>query len=72
LHESEGLTILLIEHKLREFMRLVHKIIAMDFGEIVAVGTPTEIVRHSRVIEAYLGTEQIGGKLDRNENVSLA
>lgn len=57
LHKSEGLTILLIEHKLREFMQLVHEIIAMDFGEIVAVGPPTKIVQHPRVIEAYLGTQ---------------
>jgi branched-chain amino acid transport system ATP-binding protein len=56
LHQREGLTILLIEHKLREFMQLVREIIAMDSGEIVAIGPPSEIVRHPRVIEAYLGT----------------
>ncbi len=56
LHQLEGLTILLIEHKLREFMQLVREIIAMDSGEIVAIGPPSEIVRHPRVIEAYLGT----------------
>ncbi|HZP79845.1 MAG TPA: ABC transporter ATP-binding protein [Pseudolabrys sp.] len=55
LHKSEGLTIVLIEHKLREFMQLVREIIAMDFGEIVAIGPPSEVVRHPRVIEAYLG-----------------
>ena len=55
LHRSEGLTILIIEHKLREFMQLVQTVIAMDFGEIVAVGDPAAIVRHPRVIEAYLG-----------------
>jgi branched-chain amino acid transport system ATP-binding protein len=72
LHETEGLTILLIEHKLREFMQLVHEIIAMDFGEIVAIGSPAEIVRHPRVIEAYLGTAEIDAKLDHRENVSPA
>jgi branched-chain amino acid transport system ATP-binding protein len=55
LHAEEGLTILIIEHKLREFMQLVRRVIAMDFGEIVAIGTPGEIVRHPRVIEAYIG-----------------
>jgi branched-chain amino acid transport system ATP-binding protein len=59
LHASEGLTILIIEHKLRELMQLVHDVIAMDFGQVVAVGAPAEIVRNPRVIEAYLGTEQI-------------
>jgi branched-chain amino acid transport system ATP-binding protein len=55
LHAEEGVTILIIEHKLREFMQLVRRVIAMDFGEIVAAGTPAEIVRHPRVVEAYLG-----------------
>jgi branched-chain amino acid transport system ATP-binding protein len=59
LHKSEGLTILLIEHKLREFMQLVREIIAMDFGEIIAVGSAAEIVRHPRVIEAYLGEHEL-------------
>jgi branched-chain amino acid transport system ATP-binding protein len=55
LHDSEGLTILIIEHRLREFMQLVARVIAMDFGEIVAIGPPAEIVRHPRVVEAYIG-----------------
>jgi branched-chain amino acid transport system ATP-binding protein len=55
LHDGEGLTILIIEHRLREFMQLVARVIAMDFGEIVAVGSPAEIVRHPRVVEAYIG-----------------
>jgi branched-chain amino acid transport system ATP-binding protein len=55
LHKEEGLTILIIEHRLREFMQLVRRVIAMDFGEIIATGTPGEIVRHARVVEAYIG-----------------
>ncbi len=54
-HADEGLTILLIEHKLREFMRLVGRVIALDFGEVIACGTPDEIVQHPAVIEAYIG-----------------
>jgi branched-chain amino acid transport system ATP-binding protein len=57
LHQSEGLTILIIEHKLREFMQLVRRVIAMDFGEVVAIGEPAMIVRHPRVVEAYLGKD---------------
>jgi branched-chain amino acid transport system ATP-binding protein len=60
LHRSEGLTILIIEHKLREFMQLVESVIAMDFGEIVAVGDPAAIVRHPRVVEAYMGKAELG------------
>jgi branched-chain amino acid transport system ATP-binding protein len=60
LHRSEGLTILIIEHKLREFMQLVQEVIAMDFGEVVAIGTPAEIVRNPRVVEAYIGKKDFG------------
>ena len=59
LHRSEGLTILIIEHKLREFMQLVETVIAMDFGEIIAIGDPATIVRHPRVVEAYLGKAEL-------------
>lgn len=56
-HGEEGLTVVLIEHKLREFMRLVSRVIALDFGEIIAQGSPEEIVKHPAVIEAYIGRE---------------
>jgi branched-chain amino acid transport system ATP-binding protein len=59
LHRSEGLTILIIEHKLREFMQLVESVIAMDFGEVVAIGDPATIVRHPRVVEAYMGKTEL-------------
>jgi branched-chain amino acid transport system ATP-binding protein len=55
LHREQRLTILLIEHKLREFMALVSRVIAIDFGEIIAIAPPAEIVRNPRVIEAYIG-----------------
>ncbi|MES2751375.1 MAG: ABC transporter ATP-binding protein [Pseudomonadota bacterium] len=55
LHREENLTILLIEHKLREFMALVSRVIAMNFGEIIAVGPPDQIVKNPKVIEAYIG-----------------
>jgi branched-chain amino acid transport system ATP-binding protein len=54
-HAEQGLTVMLIEHKLHEFMRLVNRVIALDFGEIIAAGTPEDIVRHPAVIEAYIG-----------------
>ena len=55
LHREEGLTILIIEHKLQEFMALVSRVIAIDFGAVIATGTPAEIVRHPKVVEAYIG-----------------
>ncbi|HYF57509.1 MAG TPA: ABC transporter ATP-binding protein [Burkholderiaceae bacterium] len=58
LHERRGLTIMLIEHKLREFMRLVSRVVAIDFGEVIAVGTPDRIVADPRVVEAYIGRQE--------------
>ena len=58
LHQEKGLTILLIEHKLREFMKLVSRVVAIDFGEVIATGTPAEIVADPRVIEAYIGRQE--------------
>jgi branched-chain amino acid transport system ATP-binding protein len=55
LHREKGLTIMLIEHKLREFMKLVSRVIAIDFGEIIGIDTPEQIVKNPRVIEAYIG-----------------
>lgn len=57
LHAEKNLTILLIEHKLREFMQLVSRVVALDFGEVIAEGVPSEIVSHPRVIEAYIGKQ---------------
>jgi branched-chain amino acid transport system ATP-binding protein len=54
-HAEQGLTFMLIEHKLHEFMRLVDRVIALDFGEVIAEGLPEYIVRHPAVVEAYIG-----------------
>jgi branched-chain amino acid transport system ATP-binding protein len=54
-NEERDTTIVLIEHRLREFMALVNRIIAIDYGEVIAEGTPNEIVNNAKVIESYLG-----------------
>jgi branched-chain amino acid transport system ATP-binding protein len=63
-HADQGLTVMLIEHKLHEFMRLVGRVIALDFGEVIAEGVPEDIVRHPAVIEAYIGRGDAGEQAD--------
>ncbi|MEJ2242625.1 MAG: ABC transporter ATP-binding protein [Candidatus Bathyarchaeota archaeon] len=55
LHKEENLTIIIIEHKMRELMKLIDKVIVMHFGEKIAEGSPDEIKKNMKVCEAYLG-----------------
>ncbi len=56
---SEGPAMLIIEHKLSDLMKIVDRVIVLNFGQIIAQGTPQEVVKNPVVIEAYTGKEVV-------------
>ena len=54
---ADGLTLIVIEHIMAAMMRLAERIVVLHHGEAIAEGTPGEVARDRRVIDAYLGEE---------------
>lgn len=56
---SEGPAMLIIEHKLADLMRIIDRVIVLNFGKLIMEGTPQEIASNKEVIEAYIGSEEV-------------
>jgi branched-chain amino acid transport system ATP-binding protein len=55
----DGVTLIMIEHRLRELFRVADRVMALNFGEKIAEGDYTEVIADKRVKEAYLGSEEV-------------
>lgn len=55
--QMEGITMMMIEHRLRELFRLADRVIVLNFGQKIAEGSPQEVMDNEQVKQAYLGKE---------------
>lgn len=68
LADDWGMAVLLVEHDMNVVMQACDRLVVLDFGRRIAVGTPEEVSRQPEVIEAYLGSHADEGAGTKNAN----
>jgi len=57
--QMEGITLVMIEHRLRELFRVAGRVLVLNFGEKLMEGTAEQVMADKRVKEAYFGSEEV-------------
>ncbi|OPY00484.1 MAG: Lipopolysaccharide export system ATP-binding protein LptB [Syntrophorhabdus sp. PtaB.Bin047] len=57
--KMEGITLIMVEHRLRELFKVANRVMALNFGEKITEGEPLDVIEDKRVREAYLGSEGV-------------
>ncbi len=57
--QMEGITLIMIEHRLKELFRVANRVMVLNFGQKLTEGIPAEVMEDNRVKEAYLGSEDL-------------
>lgn len=57
--QMDGITLVMIEHRLRELFRVANRVMVLNFGAKLTEGSPEEVIQDERVKEAYLGSEKL-------------
>ncbi len=57
--QMDGITIIMIEHRLRELFQVANRVMVLNFGEKLIEGSPSEVMADARVKEAYFGSEEV-------------
>jgi branched-chain amino acid transport system ATP-binding protein len=57
--QMDGITLIMIEHRLRELFKVANRVLVLNFGEKLVEGTPAEVMADKRVREAYFGSESV-------------
>jgi branched-chain amino acid transport system ATP-binding protein len=57
--QMDGITLVMIEHRLRELFRVANRVMVLNFGEKLTEGIPEEVMQNEKVKEAYLGSEKV-------------
>ncbi|MDD4194946.1 MAG: ABC transporter ATP-binding protein [Syntrophorhabdaceae bacterium] len=57
--KDEGITLIMVEHRLRALFKVANRVMALNFGEKIREGEPLDVIEDKRVREAYLGSEGV-------------